>query len=305
MTVLAGVDAGASHTEALIGTTSLAELARVRGAPGNLRAGEVRDAAQAIATTVAKASQEANVGDPIEVLVVGAAGTRLDTDRQALQSALLGLNPAKEVLVTSDALVALESAFPEKPGILLIAGTGSIAHARDASGNLWRVGGFGWRLGDEGSGYALGRAAVAAAIAGHERRGPETRLTRAVMDAVGVESMDQFPAWAQDHDASLVAQLAITACQVANGGDEVAGALVAEAARALADHVIALQPRFPSDAEVPVALWGGLLGSETPVRERLLAELATRVPNVRVTDVEVDPAFGALRMAAKKFLGLK
>jgi N-acetylglucosamine kinase-like BadF-type ATPase len=125
------------------------------------------------------------------------------------------------------------------------------------------------------------------------------------MDAVGVESMDQFPAWAQDHDASLVAQLAITACQVANGGDEVAGALVAEAAGALADHVIALRPRFPSDAEIAVALGGGLLGSETPVHERLLAELATRVPNVRVTDVEVDPAFGALRMAAKKFLGLK
>ncbi len=304
MTVLAGVDAGASHTEALIGTTSLAELARVRGAPGNLRAGEVRDAAQAIAATVGKASQEANVGDPIEVLVVGAAGTRLDTDRQALQSALLGLNPAKEVLVTSDALVALESAFPEKPGILLIAGTGSIAHARDASGNLWRVGGFGWRFGDEGSGYALGRAAVAAAIAGHEGRGPETRLTRAVLDAVGVESMDQFPAWAQDDEVSLVAKLAITACQVAGGGDEVAGALVAEAARALADHVIALRPRFTSDAEIAVALWGGLLGSETPVRERLLAELATRAPNVRVTDVEVDPAFGALRMAAKKFLGL-
>ncbi len=304
MTVLAGVDAGASHTEALIGTTSLAELARVRGAPGNLGAGDVRDAAQAIATTVAKASREAEVGDPIEVLVVGAAGARLDTDRQALQSALLDLSPAKEVLVTSDALVALESAFPEKPGILLIAGTGSIAHARDPSGNLRRVGGFGSRFGDEGSGYALGRAAVGAAIAGHEGRGPETRLTRAVLDAVGVESMDQFPAWAQDHEVSLVAQLAITACQVADGGDEVAGALVAEAARALADHVIALLPRFPSDAEVLVALWGGLIGSDTPVRQRLLAELATRVPNVCVTDVEVDPAFGALRMAAKKF-GLK
>ena len=152
MTILAGVDAGASHTEALIGTTSLAELARLRVAPANLRANEVRDAAQSIATTVAKAFHEANVGDPIEVLVVGAAGTRLDTDRQALQLALLDLSPAKEVLVTSDALVALESAFREKPGILLIAGTGSIAHARDASGNLWRVGGFGWRFGDEGSG---------------------------------------------------------------------------------------------------------------------------------------------------------
>jgi N-acetylglucosamine kinase-like BadF-type ATPase len=103
----------------------------------------------------------------------------------------------------------------------------------------------------------------------------------------------------------LVAKLAITACQVADGGDEVAGALVAEAARALADHVIALRPRFPSDTEVAVALWGGLLVSETPVRERLLAELATRVPTVRVTDVEVDPAFGALRMAAKRFLGSK
>ena len=305
MTILAGVDAGASHTEALIGTTSLAELARVRGAPGNLRAGEVRDAAQAIATTLAKASQEAKVGDPIDVLVVGAAGTRLDTDRQALQSALLDLSPAKEVVVTSDALVALESAFPEKPGILLIAGTGSIAHARDPSGNLRRVGGFGSRFGDEGSGYALGRAAVAAAIAGHEGRGPETRLTRAVLDAVGVESMDQFPAWAQGAAVPTIAKLATTACDVADTGDRVAGELVADASRALADHVTALLTHFPEREEVSVILGGGLIGSDTAVRRRTLTELATRAPQARVLDAEIDPAAGALRMAAKKFVGSK
>ncbi len=305
MTILAGVDAGASHTEALIGTTSLAELARVRGAPGNLRAGEVRDAAQAIATTVAKAAQEANVGDPIEVLVVGAAGTRLETDRQALQSALLDLNPAKEVLVTSDALVALESAFPEKPGILLIAGTGSIAHARDASGNLWRVGGFGWRFGDEGSGYALGRAAMAAAIMGHERRGPATQLTEKLLDATDLSGAEQIPAWAQGAAVPTIAKLATTVCDVADTGDQVACELVADASRALADHVTALLTHFPEGAEVSVVLGGGLIGSDTAVRQCTLTELATRAPQARVFAAEIAPAAGALRMAAKKSLGLK
>ncbi len=81
--------------------------------------------------------------------------------------------------------------------------------------------------------------------------------------------------------------------------------LVAEASRALADHVIALLTHFPEGEEVAVILGGGLIGSDTAVRRRTLTELGTRAPQARVLDAEVDPAAGALRMAAKRFLRLK
>ena len=305
MTLLAGVDAGASHTVALIGTQALAVLSRATGAPGSVAIGNVGEAAEAIAAAVRQARGEAHVDDPIAVLTVGAAGTRLDADREALATALRGMNLATDVEVTSDALIALESVFSDTPGILLLAGTGSIAYARDPSGIVRRVGGLGWRIGDEGSGYALGRAAVAAAVMGHERRGPATQLTEKLFEAAGVSEAEQIPGWVQQVDVPTVAKLATTVCDVADAGDEVANKLVAEASRALADHVIALLTHFPQSEEVSVILGGGLIGSDTAVRRRTLTELGTRAPQARVLDAEVDPAAGALRMAAKKLLRLK
>ncbi len=305
MTLLVGVDAGASHTEALIGTQALAELSRATGAPGSVAIGSVGEAAEAIAAAVRQARGEAHVDDPIAVLTVGAAGTRLDADREALATALRGMDIARDVEVTSDALIALESVFSDTPGILLLAGTGSIAHARDPSGIVRRVGGLGWRIGDEGSGYALGRAAVAAAIMGHERRGPVTQLTEKLLSAACASDAEQISAWVQQADVPTVANLATTVCDVADSGDEVANKLVAEASRALADHVIALLTHFSKGEEVSVILGGGLIGSDTAVRQRTLTELATRAPQARVLDVETDPAAGALRMAAKRLRRLK
>jgi N-acetylglucosamine kinase-like BadF-type ATPase len=303
MTILAGVDAGASHTEAVLGTAALEVLARVRGAPGAVRPDAVASAAEAIAATVGGVMAAANV-EAIEVLVVGAAGTRLDQDRKALRTALADSCDAGQIVVTSDASIALESAFPAGPGVLLIAGTGSIAHARDDRGAIWRVGGLGWRFGDEGSGYALGCAALSAAVSGHEGRGAITALTQAVWKATNARSMDRLSAWMRDADVPSVARLAQTACDVADMGDAVAVSLVDDAGSALAEHVAALVGRFPEGDDIPLALGGGLLRSDTPVRQRLLTELATRAPRARVVDVDVDPPIGALRLAAKTFSDL-
>ncbi len=305
MTLLAGVDAGASHTVALIGTQALAEVSRATGAPGSVAIGGVGEAAEAIAAAVRQALGDAEVDDPIAVLTVGAAGTRLDADRGALATALRGMDLASDIEVTSDALIALESVFPDSPGILLLAGTGSIAHARDPSGIVRRVGGLGWRIGDEGGGYALGRAAVSAAIMGHERRGPATQLIEKLLDAADLSNAEQIPAWAHGAAVPTIAKLATTVCDVADTGDEVANKVVAEASRALADHVIALLTHFPQSEEVSVILGGGLIGSDTAVRRRTLTELGTRAPRARVIDAEIDPAAGALRMAAQRFLRLK
>ncbi len=305
MTLLAGVDAGAAHTVALIGTQALAELSRATGAPGSVAAGNVADAAQAIAAAVRAALGNTQVDDPIAVLTVGAAGTRLDADREALATALRGMDLASDVEVTSDASIALESVFPDSPGILLLAGTGSIAHARDPAGNVRRVGGLGWRIGDEGGGYALGRVAVSAAIMGHERRGPATQLTEKLLQAAGVSDAEQIPTWVRRADVPTVAKLATTVCDVADSGDEVANDLVAEASQALADHVIALLTHFCEGEEVSVVLGGGLIGSDTAVRQRTLTELGTRAPQARVLHAEVDPAAGALRMAVKRLPDLK
>ena len=90
------------------------------------------------------------------------------------------------VLVVNDALVALEAGAPGEPGVVIISGTGSIAYGRNAAGEAARSGGWGYVLGDEGSGYWIGRAALRAVLREADERGPKTALTPLLLEHFGV-----------------------------------------------------------------------------------------------------------------------
>jgi N-acetylglucosamine kinase-like BadF-type ATPase len=296
---LVGVDAGGSHTEAVVADELLTIRARVRGPAGVVRPGGLPAAARAIVGTVRQALTEAGVTGLPRALVVGAAGAGREQERRALGDALLEAHVAHRVEVTTDAAVALESVFRHAPGILLIAGSGSIAYARDPSGVVWRAGGLGWQFGDEGSGYALGRAALSAIGKASDGRGPATALSAAVARHLGADSLDALVHWSGAAPPGAVAALAKVAQEVAQDGDQVAQALVGVAAEQLALHVLALLQRFPADAVVPFALAGGILTSGFPVRDALLATLSERVPRLSLVSQEVDPPRGALALAAR------
>lgn len=300
MTLLVGVDAGASHTEAVVADGALHVRGRSRGAPGAVRAGRAAAAAEAISAAVRKAIAQAGLTAAPDAVVVGAAGAGRDETRAELTKALaqaLGTPPA--MLVTTDAAIALEAAFGEGPGIVLLAGSGSIAYARDAGGGAWRAGGLGRDMGDEGSGYALARAALSAVGRAVDGRGPPTELTDRLMHATGTDAAPALVAWAQQASAHDVAALARPVCEAAVAGDGVARGLVEQAGRDLALHVAALVGRFPPDQTVRVALAGGLMRPGSPVREVLTELLAPDAPRVQLSEEEVDPPLGALRMAAR------
>src|SRR6185295_1363483 len=139
------------------------------------------------------------------------------------------------------------------------AGTGSIAYAQNDSGHVWRTGGLGWQLGDEGSGYALARAALGAAGRAWDGRGPETTLGAAILQALELETPDDLIRWALTAERAEVVALAPTVGKAAEGGDVVAKELVDRCADDLLEHVNALLHHFPSLNPVSVVLGGGLL----------------------------------------------
>jgi N-acetylglucosamine kinase-like BadF-type ATPase len=299
VTLFVGVDGGGSHTEAAVADQTLAVQARARGAGSAIAPGRVAPGARAIVTTVRQALEEAGSVALPEVLVAGVAGVGRDEERLALQQALLDAGLARRIEVTTDAAIALESVFHQAPGILLNAGSGSIAYARDQSGVVWRAGGLGWQLGDEGSGYALGRAALGAVGRAADGRGPATTLSRTIPARVGADSLDALVRWANPASVAEVASLAQAVQEAAREGDGVARALVLEASQALADHVLVLLRRFPSAAPVSLALAGGILTAGWPVRQGLETLLEQRAPQLTVITQPVDPARGALAMAAR------
>lgn len=295
--LFAGVDAGASHTTLLLGDDLGSPLKRVRGGPGILRPGRTLALAGRIAALLEKGLRTLRRPISLEAVVVGAAGAGREADRSELERALRKKIDARSVLVTSDAAVALEGAFRYGPGIVVLAGTGSIAMGRNASGTVHRVGGWGWKFGDEGSSYSLARAALSAVARAADGRGPETLLTSRMLEAARKGSVEDLLAWARAARPERVAALAPVVCQVAKH-DPVAALLVQAATEELARHVLVLRERL-SDPTLPVALGGGLLAEGSPVREALAERLEAETPPVNLVDWEVDPAFGALLLAVR------
>lgn len=295
MSILIGVDAGGTKT-AVVVVDGERELARSVGAPGAVRAGRALVAGSRITVAVRRALTDAGLlhGD---VLVVGAAGVGREPERSELREILRGERLAERVIVTGDLDIALEAAFGEGPGVVLVSGTGSVAVGRTPDGKTHRTGGLGWQIGDEGSGYALGRAALLAVGRAHDGRGPATALSESIPAAAG-KDFDELVRWSTSAEPGEVAALAPAVLEAARRGDAVAKGIAESAAEDLVAHVAALVSKFPGKSAIPVALAGGNLDPDRALRPLVLARLA-KTARVSPREATLDPTLGALALARR------
>ncbi len=297
MKTLLGVDAGGSHTTAAVADAHGTVLVRAEGGPGAVRPRAATRAAKAIFEACRDALTKAEREVRGDVLVVGAAGVGREEERLALQAALEETGIAPRVVVTSDGAIALQSAFGDRPGIALMAGTGSVAWARLESGEMARVGGLGAVLGDQGSGYDLGRQGLRAAGLALEGRGPATRLTELLLHRLQLAALGDLVRWSTTATTPAVAALAPVVLDAAAAADAVAGGIADACADDLARHVRALADRFPRGAAVRVALGGSLLARSADYRKRVVARIVAEVMAAEIADAPVDAVLGAIQMA--------
>ena len=296
MPILIGADVGGSKTAA--GVSNGGDVvARAEGPGAAVRPGRALASAATIAEVVRRALSELGKlsGD---VLVVGAAGAGRDPEREELQKALRSESLATRVVVTTDIEIALAGAFAEGPGMVVSAGTGSISVGRDRHGRRSRIGGYGWQMGDEGSGYAIGRAALGAVSRAHDGRSPRTALTDRVLSASRSSGFDELVRWAAGASPAEIAALAPHVLQIAAGGDPLAQGIADYAARELSQLAICLLPVMDVDPPLGVALTGGLLSANGPLRRMVLQRLSEE-PGLRPIDEPVDAVVGALRIAGE------
>jgi N-acetylglucosamine kinase-like BadF-type ATPase len=218
--------------------------------------------ADMLAALVRDALAEAGLSEPPAALCAGLAGVGNEDERAEVEAALAAAGVAGRVRVTTDGAVALEGALGGGAGVLLIAGTGSVAYARAEDGRVERCGGWGMVVGDEGSGWSLGRAGLAAALRAADGRGPRTRLLDLFLQALELDGPSAIPPWAGRVDKSAVAKLARHVISAAEQGDPVALGVAEREARELACHALALARRLePWSGAVPVVFHGGVLSN--------------------------------------------
>ncbi|MEO8624561.1 MAG: BadF/BadG/BcrA/BcrD ATPase family protein [bacterium] len=303
--IVAGVDGGGSKTRIIIADEQGNQLAAVTGSGSAVRPGLAEHSADVIAATLADALALCEMSDVVpKVLCVGVAGAAREPERQAIWQALVSRDVAEEVVVHPDFAIALDDAFGDGPGVLLISGTGSAAFGRSPSGNTARCGGWGPVCGDEGSGAWIGRRALSVVTASADGREPETTLVGAILTAAQVNEPQELIAWAAQATPALLASLAPVVSSVADAGDLRANAIISLAVEELVLHVRTLARTLFGDerAATPVAFTGGMLTRGTTLRKRLEQRLRSAVPGAQVQAGDVNPARGAVR-GALRYLG--
>jgi len=297
--VILGVDAGGTKTAVIVARGSEV-VARSTGPGAKMRSGRGITCATTIAEVARRALASAGL-QRAEILVAGVAGAGREAEKDELRQALRTEDVAERVLVTSDTEIALAAAFADRPGIVVTAGTGSMGVARDPFGRMHRAGGYGWQMGDEGSGYAIGRAALGAVGRAADDRSPKTDLTRLLLRTTHSESLDALVRWAAAAGPPEVAALAPAVFEAAAAGDTVAAGIMDYAARELAALVHKLLSHFGADERlaVEVATNGGLLFHDGPLHRMLRAKLAEE-PRIRFRDTPLEAAGGAVHLAEKQ-----
>ncbi len=296
--VFLGADAGGSHSTVVIGTRS-AVLGRADGPGAAMRPSGAAKSAAVLAETARRAAAQAGRDLPVERAVVGAAGAGRSQEQAELEAALVEAGVARQVRVLADGEVALATAFGTGPGILVNAGTGSIAYARDPAGELHRAGGYGWQLGDEGGGYWLGRRALDVAARSHDGRGEGSTLLARLLGALGLQHFDDLVRWTTTATPAQMAALAPHVLNAAREGEGVARRAVQDAAHELVELAAVLIRHFPGTGPVPVAIAGGLLLPQSPLTAAFRTRLGAALKRARLVPDRIDSAVGALKLAAE------
>jgi len=305
-----GIDAGGSRTDAALADSVDGELrVLARAAAGSTKLLRVTEehAARIWQDLLAELASKARVSlMDVRATCAGLSGHSVERVRQGAL-AMLRSQSAGEILLCGDEEIALDAAFgPETSnqktaGVLVIAGTGSHAVTRTAAG-LAHAGGWGPALGDEGSGYWIGREAVRQALRARDERIPSLLLDRiaAAWQCTGENSLADIVSKAHAQPPPDFSTLAPLVDECADAGDQVSVLLLHRAGEELARLAAAAwgQTGRTSNAHVRVAWTGSVLRSGAMVRDAMRAALWVHLPQARLDEQPVDPVMGALHRAA-------
>ncbi|MGA2413157.1 MAG: BadF/BadG/BcrA/BcrD ATPase family protein [Candidatus Sulfotelmatobacter sp.] len=305
MSYYLGIDGGGSKTTCAVGDET-ALLATVTTGPSNIiRVGEPR-ARESLHEAISQACAAAHI-DPAQITqaCIGVAGAAREEVSGAVRKIVADLIPGK-IEVVGDMEIAMEAAFGEGPGVIVIAGTGSIAYGRDAQGRTARAGGWGFAVSDEGSAHWIGRAAVAGLLRAiddgeiADRSMAETTpFFRALRETWNVRSIDELVSKSNSNPDFAALFPAVLAA--ADAGDAVAPRVLALAGAKLA-HLAGIVARRLFDAtdasSASLAIAGGVFRHAATVRESFQSAICEEHPGVQLNR-QVEPVHGALQHARK------
>jgi glucosamine kinase len=295
-----GVEGGGTRTGAVIAAADGTILGWGEAGPANFLSVSLQTALQSTRKAVMLARAEAGLSSRQRfcAAAICIAGAGLVKDSGAMTRLAQSI-AADTAVAKSDTDAAWTAAFPYGgPGLVAIAGTGSVVVGEDATGRRCQVGGWGYLIGDEGSGYSIGRAALAAVVRAHDSIGKPTGLTPRVLSWLGIDTVDELRdvIYSKTGDRRLIASVARPAFDTAEAGDEVARGIIEAAADELALAVAAGADQISDDGSIAVATYGALFG-RAALLSRFATSLAAQAPRLQIVRDSMPALGGAVLLA--------
>lgn len=301
MKYLIGMDGGGTKTKCILTDINLNPIYETTGGPSNFLVIGIKKVSETILQLINECISSQSISDKdIEAIVLGTTGGGRRGDAELLETQTIndaverGLSINK-FRVESDARIALEGAFSGKAGSILIAGTGSIMFGKDENGEIYRVGGFGRYIGDEGSGFRIGSIGLNAVSREFDGRGKHTIISDLLAQEFLINSSEKLitEVYRNNFDIPSVAPLVF---QAAEKGDKIAQRILENEANELLLHIFAMKEKLNVQL-LKVSLIGSLLTTPNYFSYLFNEMVVRKFNDVQIKEAEHAPEYGAVLMA--------
>jgi N-acetylglucosamine kinase-like BadF-type ATPase len=299
-----GIDAGGSKTVALLADGHGRVLGEGRSTGANLHTEGELQVEKVLHAVIEQATEGRTT--ILDAACLGIAGVDRAGDARIIRDIMRRLGFRSNLLIVNDALIALVAGAGASPGVVVISGTGSIAYGVSHRGLAARAGGWGPTLGDEGSGYWIGRRALEAVVRDVDGRGPRTQLTPRVLEFFNLPRAELLVSeiYHQPQGRRDIAALAPLVDQARVDADLVAAEIMIDAAdelgRAAASVIFRLEMR---GERFPILLAGGMLKRSHWLAAEVARRMAEVAPRSEVVPLTNEPVLGAVRLAIAEATG--
>jgi len=299
-----GIDAGGTKTVCFLADEQGTIVSEGRGSGANLQS-----SGELAVEKVLHEVMETAIGDRAitpSAICLGIAGVDRENDERIVRAIMRRIGYKARILVVNDALIALVAGAQDSPGIVVIAGTGSIVYGRNANFDAARAGGWGHIIGDEGSGYWIGREALAAIMRAADGRGPATQLAEDMLAHFGIADTSGLPPIVYDRELPRVSVAALGPIvqRASQRGDAVASRILERAADELVLAAGSVAAKLEMRGDVfPFILAGGVFRVVPWLAEELSRRLLEVAPRCEVRPLQQEPAAGAVWLALSEARG--
>ena len=304
MNYIIGIDGGGTKTIGQLTTIDGEKIANIIEGPSNYHVVGIETTHQVLNNIIESLTSKIDDRNNNLVICIGMAGLGREDDKKIINEICDKIKTTTHRILTHDAHIALIGGIGKHEGIIVISGTGSIVYGIDSHGVEIRAGGWGYLIGDEGSGYDIAIKGLQAIAKASDNRQPSTILTELFLTELNLDDPKQLIQWVHAADRDVIAQLSRTVFEGMKNGDRTAIAIIETATDELVCAIETVIKQASFKDTINIVLNGGNLIHQPLFSENLKNKIYEKMNNISVMYPKSDPVNGAI-LLAKSYINRK